>query len=136
MSTVVYDRLIEELATGELTELQREIYDLLKNTPEGLTRHEFVLRLYGYIPLNINDNKHDRKIRKAIETLRLRLFPILSTSSRAGYRLDVSREGVLKMLAELKSRRDHIQEQINAAAKFYDIPEYREPEEARQMALI
>lgn len=133
---LVYDRLIEELSKGELTDLQRSIYQLLKTTPDGLTRQELVLKIYGYLPLNVNGNSDDRKIRKAIERMRQRLFPIVSTSSKPGYRLDVSRDAVTKMLAELNSRKEHLQEQIDAAAKFYEIREYQEPENAVQGVLL
>jgi hypothetical protein len=113
-----YERLLEELAAGEMTKLQRRIFELLKDNPDGLTRGELVY-----------------KIRKAIEALRRRLFPIVSTSSQAGYRLDVSRETVLKMIGELQHRKAKIQDQINAAAKFYSIPEFTEPVMATQLEL-
>ena len=135
MTHTAYARLLEELAGGELTDLQRKIYDLLKENPDGYSRQELVLRIYGYYTENLADDHNDRKIRKAIEKLRQRLFPILSTSARPGYRLDTSREAVLKMIAELQGRKNHIQAQINAAAKFYEIPEYREPVEATQPGL-
>lgn len=131
-----YEKLLDELAKGELTKLQRQIYELLKVNPEGLTREDLVECLWGYRPGNVGDSSDDRKVRKAIEALRKRLFPIVSTSSKPGYRLDVSREAVLKMIAELQARKDHIQDQIDAAAKFYQIPvEYHDPVQATQLSL-
>lgn len=130
----LYETLLEELAQGELTELQRKVYQLLRDNPDGLTRYELVLRIYGYMPLKI-DNTDDRKIRIAIQKLRQRLFPIISTSGQPGYRLDVSREAVHKMIRELRSRRDRINEQIEAASKFYEIPEYLEPVISKQMEM-
>ncbi len=129
----IYEHLLEELAGGELPRLQRQVYELLKEHPHGLERQELILRIYGYFPAgDLSRNTDDRKIRKAIERLRQRLFPVISTSAKAGYRLDVSREAVQKMITELQRRKMRIQEQIDAASKFYEIPEYREPVPAAQ----
>ena len=135
MTHPVYEHMLEELAGGELTELQRSLFGLLKAHPEGLTRQELVMKIYGYWPTDVNGNSDDRKIRKAVERMRQRLFPIVSTSSKPGYRLDTSREAVNKMIAELIHRKAKLDGQIHAAAKFYEIPEYREPMEAKQMEL-
>lgn len=116
----VYENILSELA-NELDDLERKVYELLRDNPAGLDRYELVHRIYGYIPVTI-DNPDDRKIRKAIERLRLRLFPILSTSGKAGYRLGTDSESVGQMIAELQSRRAKLDEQIEAASKFYSIP--------------
>lgn len=136
MKSPVYENLLLELSNGELTELQRKVYDLLKKYPEGLSRENLVYMIYGYVPVQLAGNTDDRKIRKAIEKLRQRLFPIISTSAKPGYRLDFSRQAVEKMLSELQSRRDRIQEQINSAAKFYSIPDYVDPVNATQARLL
>ena len=136
MTNQFHEDLLLELSKGELDELQRKIYDLLKQYPDGISRQNFVFLIYGYVPVQLAGNKHDRKIRKAIEKLRLRLFPIIATSAKPGYRLDFSRQAVSKMLSELQSRRDRIQEQINSAAKFYCIPEYIEPIHATQTRFL
>ena len=137
MTSKVYTALIEELAAGELTDLQRKVFELLRDNPEGLLRSELVMHIYGYIPTKIEGNTDDRKIRKAIERLRQRLFPIVSTSGKPGYRLDTSRAAVEKMIHELQSRRARIDEQIEAATKFYSIPAtYQEPVQATQMGLM
>jgi len=124
----VYETLLEELAAGELTDLQRKVFQLLRDNPDGLARFQLVHRIFGYIPVKIDGNTDDRKIRKSIERLRQRLFPIISTSGKPGYRLDTSREAVQKMIRELKSRRDRIDEQIQAASKFYSIPVVYQPD--------
>lgn len=124
----VYETLLEELAAGELTDLQRKVFQLLRDNPDGLDRFQLVHRIFGYIPVKIDGNTDDRKIRKSIERLRQRLFPIISTSGKPGYRLDTSREAVQKMIRELKSRRDRIDEQIQAASKFYSIPVVYQPD--------
>jgi biotin operon repressor len=124
----VYETLLEELAAGELTDLQRKVFHLLRDNPDGLDRYQLVNHIFGYIPVKIDGNTDDRKIRKAIEKLRQRLFPIISTSGKPGYRLDTSREAVQKMIRELRSRRDRIDEQIQAASKFYSIPVVYQPD--------
>lgn len=133
--SVVYENLLEELAAGELTKLQRQVFELLRDNPDGLDRFQLVHHIYGYIPLKIDGNTHDRKVRKAIEKLRSRNFPIVSTSRRPGYRLDASKEAAEKMLAELHSRIKHMQEQAEAVSKFWKIPmpkTYRPPRRALQ----
>lgn len=120
--SLVYESLLAELAEGELTALQRQVFELLRDNPDGLDRFQLVGRIYGYIPLKIDGNTHDRKIRKAIEKLRNRNFPIVSTSGQPGYRLDTSKEAAEKMLAELHSRISHMQEQAKAVSKFWKIP--------------
>jgi len=134
----IYTRLEQELENGELNDLQKQVFTLLKENPAGLSRQDLVMKIYGYWPETLEGNTDDRKIRKAIERLRQRLFPILSTSGRPGYRLDISREAVNKMLNELRSRRTHIDEQINATLKFYEIPiaYLTDSSEVTQMELI
>lgn len=133
----VYENLLEELAAGELTVLQRKVFELLRDNPDGLTRYDLVAQIYGYRPVTVDGNKHDRKIRKAISALRERLFPIVSTSGEPGYRLDTSRDAVEKMIRELQSRRDRITDQIVAASKFYSIPvSYEDAVDAVQLELI
>ena len=118
----VYENLLDELAAGELSVLQRSIFELLRDNPDGLDRYQLVMHIYGYIPVKIDGNTDDRKIRKAIEKLRSRNFPIVSTSGRPGYRLDTSKEAAEKMLSELHSRIKHMQEQAEAVSKFWRIP--------------
>jgi hypothetical protein len=132
-----YEKMLEELAAGEMTVLQRKIFDLLRDTPQGYTRHELVYAIFGYMPATVDGNVDDRKIRKAIERLRKRLFPIVSTSGKPGYRLDVSREAIRKMLMELQSRKARIEEQIEAVSKFYEMPiAYRQdPTDVKQLGL-
>lgn len=118
----IYTRLEQELESGELNDLQKKVFTLLKENPAGLSRQDLVSMIFGYWPESLEGNTDDRKIRKAIERLRQRLFPIVSTAGKPGYRLDISREAVNQMLSELRSRKAHIDEQINATMKFYEIP--------------
>lgn len=133
----IYERLEHELESGELNDLQKQVFTLLKDNPAGLSRQDLVMKIFGYWPETLEGNTDDRKIRKAIERLRLRNFPILATSGRPGYRLDISREAVYQMLSEMRSRREHIDQQITATLKFYEIPlEYlTDPKEVKQLEM-
>lgn len=117
----VYENLLHELAAGELTRLERQVFELLRDNPDGLDRYQLIMKICGYLPVSLAGNTDDRKIRKAIEAMRRRLYPIVSTSGRPGYRLDVSREAAEKMLAELNSRINRMQEQAEAVSNFYKI---------------
>ena len=133
----VYETMLEELAAGELTKLQRQVFELLRDNPDGLDRYQLVANIYGYVPEKIDGDLNDRKIRKAIQRLRTRLFPIVSTSGRPGYRLDISKKAAEKMVAELNSRINHMKEQVEAVSKFYQlstIPKtYKPPRRLRQV---
>lgn len=133
----IYDRLLQELE-GELDDLERQIFTLLKEHPAGLSRQELVMRIKGYWPEKLDGNTDDRKNRKAIQRLRERLFPIVSTSGKPGYRLDASREGVGRMLTELRSKQALLEKQIEATLKFYEIPiaYLTDPKEVTQLEMI
>lgn len=134
---MVYEKLLEEIAEDQLNERQREIFNLLKAYPAGLTRHQLVEKLEGYVPVDINNDPADRRNRKAIELMRNRLFPIVADSHKAGYKLDTSREAVVRMLDSLQSRKQKLERTINAVAKFYDIPvEYVPVSNVKQMELL
>lgn len=131
----IYRRMLEELGAGELNQLQNDVFDLLRRYPSGLTRAEFVQQLFGYTPTDLANDVNDRKVRKAIEALRGRLFPIVSSSGEAGYRLDTSRAAVAGMVREWMSRREKLTDLINKAVKFYEIPEYSEPVQVSQLEM-
>jgi hypothetical protein len=137
-TTTQYQQLLDELA-GELTEMERKVFDALKSHPNGLTRPQLVAIVYHEwtSKIVVNNSTKDRMVRKTIESLRAKMVPIVSNSGQAGYRLDVSREARQKMVSELISRRDRLNEQIERAAKFYEIPlAVPVAETARQAALL
>jgi hypothetical protein len=120
-----YEELLEEL-THELPEIERKVFDALKRNRDGLKREQLVAIVYGGTVKAgsiLNNSTKDRKVRKAIESLRSRMVPIVSSSGQAGYRLDTSRQARERMLADLISRRDKLSELISRAAKFYEMPE-------------
>ena len=135
VNTTFYEKMLEELV-GEIDQLMKDIFRLLKENPEGISRQELVLHICGYWPESLDGNVDDRKIRKAIERMRNRLIPIVSSSGHPGYRLDTSRDAVRAMIAEWSSRREKLTDLINSASKFYSMPEfYIKDEHAKQLEM-
>lgn len=116
--------MIENELAGELSGLEKQIFEALKQHPAGLTRPELLLMIYQEKPEgSLANNVHDRMIRKTIQRLRERLIPIVSTSREAGYRLDTSPTAVHMMIAEMQARVEALQDRIRQAHKFYQVPE-------------
>lgn len=141
-TTLVYDQILEELQV-ELDELERHIFDALQQHPDGLTRRDLIYAIYGQALGewdDINNNKHDRKIRMAIANMQDRLVPIVSSSGKAGYRLDVSKETAERMALEMESRAAKLQDKARRIRKFHSIPVPVEfpmaVEEPKQLSLI
>jgi hypothetical protein len=135
----VYETILKELEDGELSEIERKVYQALERNPKGLKRQQLVAMVFGQVTgmQIVNNNTKDRKVRKAIESLRARLVPIVSSSAEAGYRLDTSAEGRRRMVQDLISRRDKLSDLIRRAEKFYSLPgEYKPAEHARQERLL
>jgi len=121
--TPQYERLLAELDAGELSELERKVFDALLKAPNGITRRGLIRVVYSVeAQRNLSNDPHDRKIRKAIESLRKRMIPIVSSSGKAGYRLDTSPEAIQNMIAELRSRIAHLEQRLEEACQFYDLP--------------
>jgi hypothetical protein len=134
-TTLTYDRILEQLARGELPELERQVLDLLRISPEGLDRYQLIEQLYGpgaaYVARarGLANFPEDRKIRKAIESLRGRGLCIVSSSGEAGYRLDTSPEAVGAMINELQSRVHRLTEHIERLVMIYDLPHPTNPKQ-------
>ena len=138
MRSPAYEQVLAELEAGERNSIARKIFTLLSENPNGLTRERLVFLILDRVPqANINNDPGDRKIRETIASMRARLIPIVSNSGQAGYKLDDSSEARQIMLAEMISRRDRLNEQIQAASKSWQIPlSYREPEQVIQGRLM
>jgi len=115
-TTLVYDHMLAELASGEMTKIEKQVFEALKEHPAGRTREQLHYAVYGFWPTgDLNKNTRDRKIRKVIESLRDRLIPIVSNSGKAGYRLDVSEAEIRKMIAEWRSRSHELDNRVRRA---------------------
>lgn len=134
-TTVTYDRILEQLAAGELPELERQVLDLLRVHPEGMDRYQLLHEIYGpgfaynARTRGLANSNEDRKIRKAIEALRERGICIVSSSGEAGYRLDTSPEVVGAMINELQSRVQRLNAHIDRLVILYDIPHPTNPKQ-------
>ena len=119
-----YEQMLAELQ-GEMSDLERRVFDALRVNPEGLTRQELIAVVYRGtgIALNLSNDRRDRKIRKAIQSLRGKGVPIISSSGRAGYKLDASPAGIQTMLNDLTSRRDRLNELIRRVQRMRSIPD-------------
>jgi hypothetical protein len=115
MKTQVYKRILQELTTGELTKIEQTIVDVLLEHPEGRTRQQLVMDVFG-VPArpNINNDTRDRKNREAIASLFDKGYPILSNSGEAGYRMDWNEDSILPMIAEWESRISELRNKVNA----------------------
>ncbi len=112
----VYEQILADLAAGEMTSLQREIFAALRRAyPSSLSRQQLVKMIHGYEPQDINNDAGDRKNRKAIQALRDQMIPIASSSGEAGYRLDVSEPVIRRMIAEWESRRRELHLRVRRA---------------------
>ncbi|MEI7846357.1 MAG: hypothetical protein WCK35_11190 [Chloroflexota bacterium] len=138
MKTPIYENILAELESGERKSIARALFGVLMDHPQGLNRRDLVFILFGkQANENIANDTNDRKIRDTIAAMRSRLIPIVSTSGESGYRLDDSPEARKAMLAEMISRRDRINEQIEAASKVWEIPvRYMDATNAVQARLI
>ena len=120
--TPQYEKLLVELNAGELPIIERKILDVLCQAPKGLTRRGLVRIVFGQEACtNLGNDTKDRKIRKAVESLRNRGIPILSNSGQAGYKLDTNPENIECMVRELKSRIMHLQQRLDAISSYYDL---------------
>ena len=120
--TPQYEKLLVELNAGELPVIERKILEVLCQAPKGLTRRGLVRIVFGQEACtNLGNDTKDRKIRKAIESLRNRGIPILSNSGQAGYKLDTDPEHIECMVRELKSRIMHLQQRVEAIMFYYEL---------------
>lgn len=126
-TTPQYDHLLADLAAGQLAELERQVLENLTKNPQGLTRYELIETIFGPVyrynaeERGLANSTEDRKIREAIESLRNNGVPVVSSSGKAGYRLDTSPEAVDAMISEWQSRINNLQERIRTASRFCKI---------------
>ena len=124
MSSITqYEKLLAELGAGELSELERKVLEVLLKAPNGITRRGLVQAIYGVeAQRNLSNDPHDRKIRNAIERMREGLIPIVSSSGKAGYRLDTSPEAIQNMIAELESQIAQMKQRLEEVCQIFDLP--------------
>jgi hypothetical protein len=110
-----YEAILDEWET-ELKDSALKVFQALKKAyPDGLTRRQLIHEVYGVVvpeSVDLNNNKYDRKIRLTIAALFERLIPIVSSSSQAGYRLDLSEETITKMIGEWSRRQEMYRQKV------------------------
>ena len=120
--TPEYEKLLAELNAGELPIIVHKILDALLQAPKGLTRKGLIRIVFGEEPRNnLSNDTRDRKIRKGIEHLRNLGFPIVSTSGKAGHKLDTDPKNIECMVREWESRIAHLQQRVDAAQHYRDL---------------
>jgi len=120
--TPEYEKLLVELNAGELPTIVCKILDALLQAPKGLTRKGLIRIVIGEEPdNNLSNDTRDRKIRKGIEYLRNLGFPIVSTSGKAGYKLDTDPKNIEDMIREWESRIVQLQRRVDAARHYHDL---------------
>ena len=116
--TEIYEHILDELANGELDELELKVFHFLRRVyPAALTRRDLIECIIGYRPAeeeDINNNTDDRKIRTAIASMFEKGVPIVSTSGGAGYHIDIDLEQWDKVAAELKAKKETISKKVDA----------------------
>jgi len=116
--TDVYDRILQELADGELEEFEMSVFASLRRVyPASRTRRDLLEDVCGYRPgekEDLNNNTDDRKIRTAIASMYDKGVPIVSTSGGAGYHIDIDLEKWDKVAAELEAKKETITKKIDA----------------------
>jgi len=119
--TSEYEKLLVDLKT-EFPYVQYKILEALLRAPRGSNRKGLIRVVFGEEPqTNLGNDTRDRKIRKGIESLRNRGIPIVSTSGRAGYKLDTNPKNIACMIKEWESRIVHLQQRVDAALGYYDL---------------
>jgi len=119
--TDVYERILDELAGGQMDEIEAKVFQALRRAyPASLTRYDLLESVFGYRPdpsENLNNNTDDRKNRLAISNMLSKGVPIVSTSGGAGYRIDIDLDSWSDMVHELEGRRFSLNEKIEAVER-------------------
>jgi DNA-binding winged helix-turn-helix (wHTH) protein len=124
-----YEKLLAELENGKLEEIKRKILEALLRAPQGLTRKGLIRVVFDEeAQKNLSNDTRYRKIRKAIESLRDKGVPIVSTSGKAGYKLETDPEKIVEMLGEMKSRIAHLERKVEAIQSFSNYSMKRQDE--------
>lgn len=118
------------------SDLERRVFDLLAvHIGEPISRTFMISFLFGedIEEAETGNNPRDRAIRKCIENLRSRDFPIVSTSGEAGYCLSDDPLKIDRCVAEDRSRIDRMQSKIShllrSKSMAHDLHQWRKGEE-------
>ena len=109
----VYEQLL-----GEITDdLERQVFTVLaERAGEKISRPDLVFAIFRKYDQQaaMGASLEHRKIRRCIEALQRREFPILASSGEAGYVLVADEAELDQYVAELASRKERLAEKIEA----------------------
>ena len=107
-----YDSLLNQITEED----EKKVFHVFTHRIGQRISREFLLQeVFGIIITDreyLNMDSHDRMIRKHIESLRLKGFPIVSTSSDAGYVMTDDPEQIDACIAEESNRILHLENKI------------------------
>jgi hypothetical protein len=88
-----------------------------------ITRKMLVWKVFNIVvnEQELNNNRYDRQNRQAIENLRDRGYPIISSAAGKGYTIISDRIEIEKMITEMESRREALARQIRALRNSYGL---------------
>lgn len=96
-------------------DLEARVFEaLIENAGERVSRETLIFRICGVRVTRdkLNNSKDDRRIRAAIASLQDRGFPIVASPRASGYLLTTSEDEINAALADLSSRRKHLDAKI------------------------
>ena len=105
-----YQKLLSELSS----DLERKVFEVMsRQMGKRVTREHLITAIFGITMCqDISSSAEDRKIRKCIEALRMKGFPIIASSGEAGYTLVDDVEQIDQYIAEESGRVEHLRSKI------------------------
>jgi len=107
-----YDNLLSQITEED----EKKVFEIFAHRIGQRISREYLLQeVYGVIITDVeylNMDSHDRMIRKHIENLRLKSFPIVATSGNAGYIMVDDPDLIDAYIAEESNRILHLENKI------------------------
>jgi hypothetical protein len=138
-TTQQYDLIVAQ-TPPDITKKVMDVLEYAFNHSPGInvTRQDMILNVFGIFveKSKLSNNREDRQIREAIETLQREGYPVISSSGKPGYRLAVDEADIEDYIVELESRRKQLEEKIRCLRNPRKKYVYQKPVIATQPALI
>jgi hypothetical protein len=126
------------LPPGLEDKVLRLITDAARTPGKTITRRMLVWKTFNVnvSERELSNNRYDRQVRQAIENLRMRGYPIISSSAGKGYSIISDRDENEKMIGEMESRREALAEQIRALRRSYNLQPRAQAQQVTQPGLL
>lgn len=138
-TTQVYDQMVATMPEDLPKRIMQVLTTAYKESPgSNVTKQDIIKQAF---PLPIRrPATEDRQLRDTIADLQLAGYPIVASSGKAGYRLAVDSEDAAEYISELESRKEQLQNKIDALRgqiypAFWKV-EFKEPVNATQPLMI